>query len=67
MSQVTAKINLLDFWSPGCGPCLQAMPELVQVYQEFHKQGLEVISICMGADPAMLERLREEYDIGSLY
>lgn len=36
---------LLDFWSIGCGPCIQSLPEMEEI-AETYKDKLTVVSIC---------------------
>lgn len=46
LSEFKGKYILLDFWSQGCGPCLQSFPELKEV-SEMYKDSLEIVSISM--------------------
>jgi len=39
------KIVLLDFWSIYCASCIEAMPRLVEIHNEFAKMGLLVIGV----------------------
>lgn len=39
------KYVLLDFWSSGCKPCMQEVPELLKVYDRFHNEGFEIYGI----------------------
>lgn len=36
---------LLDFWASWCPPCIKAIPQLKYIYKEFHKKGLDIISL----------------------
>lgn len=36
---------LLDFWFMGCKPCLMLMPEIEELYAQYHKKGLEILGI----------------------
>lgn len=46
LSEFKGKYIMLDFWSLGCGPCLQSFPELKEV-SEMYKDSLEIVSISM--------------------
>ena len=46
LSEFRGKYILLDFWSRGCGPCIQSQPELKELSEQ-HKDSLEVVSLSM--------------------
>ncbi|WP_333878811.1 TlpA family protein disulfide reductase [Flavobacterium sp.] len=50
------KVTLLDFWASWCPPCRKANPEIVKLYQKYHSQGLNIISISMDDDRAKWEQ-----------
>ena len=39
------RLTLLNFWEPWCGPCVQEMPELQKLYEDYSENGLLIIGI----------------------
>lgn len=39
------KVVILDFWSIYCASCIEEMPRLVEIHNEFSKKGLQVIGV----------------------
>ena len=44
LSEFKGKYILLDFWSRGCGPCMQSLPEMELIAQQYNGK-MEVVSI----------------------
>lgn len=47
MSQVEAKVKIIDFWASWCGPCRMNNPALKKIYDEYHSKGLEIIGVSL--------------------
>jgi thiol-disulfide isomerase/thioredoxin len=43
---------LLDFWATWCAPCVAAMPELAEIYQEAKDKGLVLLAVDRDEDQA---------------
>lgn len=42
---------LVTFWATTCPGCIRELPHLIELYEELHPQGLEIIGIAMDYDP----------------
>ena len=39
------KLTIIDFWATWCKPCIQAIPKLNKIYEDYKDRGVEVIGI----------------------
>jgi len=42
---------LVSFWATSCPPCVEELPDLVQLYRDLHPQGFELIAVAAPYDP----------------
>jgi thiol-disulfide isomerase/thioredoxin len=45
LAQLRGKVVVLDFWGFWCGPCLGAMPKLMEVHDAFKDKGVVIIAV----------------------
>ncbi len=57
------KVVLLDFWATRCAPCIAALPERVETYQEFHDRGFDVIGISLDENVDTVRQFVEIHDL----
>jgi len=50
-------IVLLDFWEVWCGPCIESMPKIEELYQKYKNKGLRVYGIVN--DPINIKSSKE--------
>jgi peroxiredoxin len=46
-SKLGPKVLLVDFWAAWCNPCRQENPNVVKIYNEFHKKGFDILGVSL--------------------
>ena len=44
---IKAKYKIIEFWASWCGPCRAEMPNMVEIYKDFHAKGLEILGVSL--------------------
>jgi peroxiredoxin len=60
LSQLKGKVVVLNFFTIWCQPCRHEMPDLNAIYKENKDKGLEMVGICLNADPNQLKVLVQQ-------
>lgn len=42
---------LVNFWATRCTPCVEELPDLIQLYRDLHARGFELIAVAAPYDP----------------
>jgi peroxiredoxin len=67
LSQLKGKVVVLNFFTIWCQPCRHEMPDLNAIYKENKDKGLEMVGICLNADPnqlkVLVQQLKLEYPV----
>lgn len=51
LQALRGKPVLITFWATDCPSCIKEVNDFIDLYQQFHHQGLEIIAIAMVYDP----------------
>lgn len=51
LKALRGKPVIVAFWATDCPGCIKEIPHLIDLYQQYHKQGLEMIAVAMYYDP----------------
>lgn len=53
-------VTIVNFWSNGCGSCIEEMPELEEYYQSFKDRNINLVAVAVSAGDSEEERARAE-------
>ena len=57
---LAGKVVLIDFWATWCGPCVAEIPNVLEQYEKYHKDGFEVVGISLDQEREALQKFVDE-------
>ncbi len=51
LKDLRGKPVIVTFWATDCPSCIQEIPDLIDLYTQYHASGLEMIAVAMYYDP----------------
>ncbi len=53
-ADLAGKVVIVDFWATWCGPCKAAIPHLIELYDEYKDQGVEIVGVSLDRQGARI-------------
>ncbi|MFW5973320.1 MAG: TlpA family protein disulfide reductase [Bacteroidota bacterium] len=63
MSDHRGEVVVVNFWATWCGPCRFEIPEFIELYEEYHEEGLTIVGISTDDDFDVVRPFAEEMGI----
>jgi thiol-disulfide isomerase/thioredoxin len=61
LSSLKGKVVLVNFWASWCAPCLKEIPEFIEVREQYHEKGFEIVGISTDDTPEQLREFAASY------
>lgn len=62
MTQWEGQLIVVNFWATWCPPCVEEMPDLQRIHDEYRRQGVAVVGLGIDS-PSALRRFRDDHKL----
>jgi thiol-disulfide isomerase/thioredoxin len=62
-SVTSGKVVVLEFWATWCPSCVEQMPHLKKLYEQYRERGVVFVGVSEDSDPAVVRRFVDKHEI----
>ena len=66
LEELKGNIVFLDIWTTSCGPCIQAMPEIKKLQEDFEDQNIKFVSIGVESKKERVQEILKMKNLGGI-
>ncbi len=63
IQKMKGKVVLVDFWAAWCGPCIASLPEVVNLFNQYHEKGFEIVGINLDKRQRDMEQVVHKFQM----
>ncbi len=56
-------LTFVVFWATWCSPCMAELPHFISLYNQYHKEGLNIVGFSLDDTQEDLEEILEDYNV----
>ena len=62
-SEMRGAVSLVLFWASWCGPCMQEMPEVQAMFEQYRDQGFQVVAVNFGESKTTAQKTVDQLGV----
>ncbi|MEX2285455.1 MAG: TlpA disulfide reductase family protein [Planctomycetaceae bacterium] len=63
LADYKGKVVLVEFWGTDCEPCIEQLPALKQLYEEYHEKGFDVVGISLDEQREFVDEFQKAWKL----
>ena len=64
LAELRGRPVLVAFWATSCAPCVEEVPDFIQLYRDYRPRRFELIAVAMPYDPPLhVQKFVQQHDV----